>query len=273
MSHFCEKIFKKLKRIEVLWKQDERWGNRVQFLVDEEHVGEKEEQVLVHAMIDVFMTFRLSSFLSEIIQRVYYFENETEVNRILDVTQWILRSDDAESKLVRKSLDVQAALQNLFQEMIRVEKELHFDSIVQFRCYEIQEMLIEYVGRAIDEVKREEDHQAYVHMLREYVTTLEEKVDEIHVVQGSPFTFFKKNGKRYARFELRAMMHASPLYLIGLDADEFNLAPLIACAPKQIFMYGDDPSDPKTLTIMNVFQERVTFYPTAVFPFTLKKNQ
>jgi len=74
--------------------------------------------------------------------------------------------------------------------------------------------------------------------------------------------------------ELRTVMQNAPLYIVGLDEDEWNLAPLIAMAPKRIKIYGDLPSEPKTLTVINVFQERVDFEPIQKFPFpTYSKNQ
>lgn len=272
VSCFCEHVFRSLKRIELYWKQDDEWGNCVQLISHETDVTDSEQRIIASSMVDVFMTYRLGSYVKHIITDVYYFENETEINRIADVSEWILLSDDANSKVLRQSMNVKETLLNLFLSMIKTEKKVHFDSIVHFRFTDVRELFIEHVGRAIDEYKREEEHQAYVNMLREYVTTLESKVDVIHVVQGEPFLFYKQHGKKYARLELRSIMHEAPLYLIGLDAEEFNIAPLIALCPKHIYVYGNDPSDPKTLTVMNVFEERVTFHSLHVFPFTMEKG-
>lgn len=272
VSCFCEHVFRHLKRIELYWKQDEEWGNCVQLISHESDVTDEELGIIASSMVDVFMTYRLIPYLTHIITDVYYFENETEINRIVDVSEWILLSDDADSQVLRQSMNVQETLLNLFLSMIKTEKEVHFDSIVHFRFNEVRELFIEHVGRAIDEYKREEEHQAYINMLREYVTTLESKVDVIHVIQGEPFHFFKQNGKKYSRLELRSVMHDAPLYLIGLDAEEFNIAPLIALAPKHIYVYGNDPADPKTLTVMNVFEERVSYHSLDTFPFSMKKG-
>ncbi|WP_375540675.1 sporulation protein YtxC [Virgibacillus saliphilus] len=89
------------------------------------------------------------------------------------------------------------------------------------------------------------------------------------------FTFYKHNGKQISTMELRSLMKSEPLYIVGLDEDELNLAPLVAMAPKKIKMYGDDPSEPKTLTVINVFQEKVDFKAYHHFPFQhlLKKQQ
>ncbi|WP_337018057.1 sporulation protein YtxC, partial [Oceanobacillus massiliensis] len=90
----------------------------------------------------------------------------------------------------------------------------------------------------------------------------------IHILQGNTFTFYKQNGKRLSNIELRVMMKKEPLYIVGLHDNEFNLAPLIAMAPEKLKIYGDDPSEPKTLTVINVFQEKVDFEPISNFPFS-----
>ena len=125
------------------------------------------------------------------------------------------------------------------------------------------------VGLAIDEYKREEDHQEFVNMLREYIAKKEPIYNVVHIVQGNTFSFFKADGKRFTRMELRMLMQKEPLYIVGLDEDELNLAPLVALAPKKIKIYGDDPSEPKTLTVINVFQERVDFESINKFPFPI----
>lgn len=61
--------------------------------------------------------------------------------------------------------------------------------------------------------------------------------------------------------------------MIGLDENEMNLAPLIALLPSNIFIYGDDSSEARTLSIINIFQERVTFCSLNKFPFNRKKDK
>ncbi|HLR15773.1 MAG TPA: sporulation protein YtxC [Bacillota bacterium] len=273
VSRFCEGVFRELKSIEFLWKQHEDFGNCIQLEIDLPTVNEETLHVFATSFVDVFMTFRLRPYIRKILRTTYYFENETEMNHIIDVSQWILLGEDTDSKVLREAYDIPQALYNMFLSMVKSGETIYFDSTCQFRIASMKELFIEHVGLAIDDYKREEEHQAYVHMLREYVSGQESTTDEIHVIQGSSFQFFKGNGKKMAPFEIKSMMHHAPLYVVGLDADEFNLAPLVALSPKHIYVYGDDSTDPKTVMVMNVFQERVSFYPLYHFPFSLKRNQ
>jgi hypothetical protein len=66
-------------------------------------------------------------------------------------------------------------------------------------------------------------------------------------------------------------MQSEALYIFGLDENELNLAPLIAMVPEKIKIYGNDPSEAKTMTVINIFQEKVIFEHDRHFPFPYKK--
>lgn len=264
---FCEQLFSYNKQIELHWKTDKDWGNHLQFenkLVENELI-----ETIAKSMTDVFITHRLGKMIKSTIEKIYYYTNIDEIERILDLTEWIFAGEDADSLQVRNTEDPSQMLKSLFSASIKNETTIHYDSIVQFRLKDFRDQLIHYVGLAIDEFKREEDHQAFVNMLREYVVKKDPCFNTIHVLQGNSFSFYKQNGKHFSNLELRTFMQKEPLYIVGLDEDELNLAPLIAMAPKKIKIYGDHPSEPKTLTVINVFQEKVDFEPYNNFPFQI----
>lgn len=262
---FCEHLFRYNKKIELHWKTDEEWGNDLQ--LDFQVANDDTVEAIAKSMTDVFILHRLTGLITGIIENYYYYTNTDEMERILDITHWIFSSDDDDSQIVRNNTDPSQLLQSLFTANIQHTETIHFDSIVNFQLKVFKDQLIHYVGLAIDEIKREEDHLAFVDMLRGYIAKREASYSTIHILQGNPFSFFKQNGKRFTRMELRMLMQTEPLYIVGLDADELNLAPLIAMAPNKIKIYGDNPSEPKTLTVINVFQEKVVFEPLSRFPF------
>jgi len=261
---FCENLFRYNKEIELNWKTHEEWGNELQFT--EQKFNHFLIKSMAKAMVDVFVAHRLSHFIKTIIKEKYYYTNADEIERILDLTYWIYKEADHQSN-IKSTPNPTEFLQALFITSIKNTMPIHFDSIVKFRLKSFQKILIEYVGLAIDEFKQEEDHQAFIDMLRKYIAKKETSYSKIHILQGKDFSFFNSNGKKFSKIELRRLMHEEPLYLVGLDIDELNLAPLIAIAPKEIIIYGDNPSEPKTLTVINVFQERVVFEPFSRFPF------
>lgn len=251
--------------MELNWKADGKSGNHLTFnaqLPKNELI-----ETIADTMAIVYMTQRLGVMVKRIIKDNYYYTDPDEIERIHDLTHWIITGKDEESKRLRKHDDQKEYLKSLFTANLREQNTFRFDSIVNFRMKSFKEQLTYFVGLAIDEFKREEDHQAFIDMLRAYVIKKEPGVPVIHILQGNSFVFFTQNGKRMTNIELRGLMKKEPLYIVGLHDNEFNLAPLIAMAPEKLKIYGDDPSEPKTLTIINVFQEKVEFEPISNFPF------
>jgi putative sporulation protein YtxC len=265
---FCEQLFHYNKKIELHWKTHEDWGNHLK--IDYHQADMELVESVVKSMVDVFVVHRLTAMIKGITEEFFYYSDPDEIEKIVDITHWLLAGEDNESIQVRKEKDDPLQLlYSLFVSNVKNTTTIHFDSIVNFRLKVFKDYLLNMVGLAIDEYKREEDHQEFVNMLREYIAKKEPSYNVVHIVQGNTFSFYKSDGKRFTRMELRTIMQKEPLYIVGLDEEELNLAPLVAMAPKKIKIYGDHPSDPKTLTVINVFQERVDFEPTSKFPFPI----
>lgn len=263
---FCENLFHYNKQIELHWKIHKDWGNQLQ--LDYNVSNNETMDAVAQSMTDVFTIHRLSAMIKAVIKEYYYYSDKDEIERIMDLTHWIFSGEDEDCQQIRKNKEPGKLLHSLFMASIKNSSTIHYDSIVNFRLKAFKDQVIFYAGLAIDEFKREEDHQAFVNMLREYIVKKESRIKTIHVMQGSTFSFFKPDGKRFSKMELRMLMQKEPLYIVGLDAEEMNLAPLVAMAPEQIRIYGDFPSEPKTLTVINVFQEKVKFLSSDQFPFS-----
>lgn len=263
---FCEHLFWYHKQIELHWKVHEEWGNHI--LLNDNLPGMETYETVAKSMVDVFVEHRLPSMIKDVIERVFYYTSTAETERILDLTLWIIAGDDEDSHRVRNNRDPCQVLKTLFITTIQQTSIIHFDSVIHFQLKPFKDQLEHYVGLAIDEFKREEEHQAFIHTVRNYVNKKKPKFAIVYILQGKEFIFFKPSGKPFAKMELRILMQEEPLYIVGLDENEPNLAPLVAMSPEIIKIYGDDPAEPKTLTIMNIFQERVEFEPYDHFPFT-----
>lgn len=262
---FCENLFQLNKEIELHWRTTKVWGNYLQ--LESRAAGTDFMETIARAMVGVFVTHRLTSMLNSIIRRNYYYSNADEIERILDLSYWICTGDDKDSQMVRNHKDPSKLLYSLLLSNIKQSGTIHFDSLISFQLKVFKDQLNHYVGLAIDEFKREEDHQAFIDSLRKYISKRKPVFNTIYILQGDSFSFYRPDGKRFSRMELQVLMQKEPLYIVGLDAEELNLSPLIAMAPEKIRIYGDDPADPKTLTVINIFQERATFESISKFPF------
>lgn len=260
---FCEQVFHYNKRIEVHWKTNEEWGN--QLIIKKCTSKNENDEAIIKSMVDVFIEYRLNKMIREVIEKKYYYSNHEEIERILSIAFGIVTGKDY--TILLRGKDPKGLLYTLFKSNIEDSATVHYDSIINFRLNVFRENLVHFVGLAIDEFKREEEHQTFINMVREYVTNKQSTYPTIYVVQGPSFSFYKPNGEKFSKVELKELMKQEPLYIVGLDENEWNLAPLIAMAPNNIHIYGDLPSEPKTLTVINIFEEKVKFKSYKQFPF------
>lgn len=258
-------LFQVRNEIQIQWKRDKDWGN-VLYVTDASIPIDQ----LLSCFIDVLVVHRLNRMIKKIAHDHYYYTDADEIERICQLTNWVLREAHYATFLFKKEQSLHAFLHTLLEKHMESEKSIYFDSLVTFNLKPFNECLKMAVGFGIDEMKREEEYQSFIQSTREYILRRKTKVDKLYVVQGDSFTFYKPNGKPYSPVELRTLMYREPLYLLGLDENEMNLSPVLTLLPRQIYIYGDHPSEPKTLTLINLFEEKVQFFPKAEFPFHSK---
>ncbi|ENH97057.1 hypothetical protein J416_07672 [Gracilibacillus halophilus YIM-C55.5] len=219
----------------------------------------------------LYITHRETTTIRSILQKKYYFTNEAEIEKISTIARSLLEKDEYFYEDRIHQHELRDILVEIF--LLHVEPPvIRFDSIIYFRLHHYLEQLTDMVGLAIDEFKREEEYQSFVHTLREFVLRKHPNEEVVHVVQGDIFQIYNDDGVLYHREKLNELLDQFPLFIFGLQENEWNIAPLIALAPNHIYMYGDDPSEPHTHTVMNIFQENLSFYPFAYFPF-FQQNQ
>lgn len=271
---FCEYLLDSSQDIKLHWQQHKKWGLTIN--IEQASSIKELHSVLIQGFIHVFQIHKESAWLHEIIRDCYYYNDVDEVETIVDLCHTLLRDELEEEMVPQHKLSHgqhQTILETIFVEALKEEESVHFDSIIVFRMHTFYNDLIDFVGYALDEYKREEEYQSYVEHLREYMHLKPSNMDHLLIVQGPNFHFYDENGNLFGQEELKRLTNGEPLYLFGLEKEEMNITPIIALAPEKITLYGDDPSDPKTITILNVFQEKVEFLPLKKFPFKRLSSQ
>mgnify|MGYP001945767748 CR=1 FL=1 len=266
---FCQRLFQYDNNVGLEWKTNKHWGDKIK--VEESDNSVLLFEYMARAMADVFIKHREINWIRQIVKNCYYYSNKEEVGRIVEITYSMISDGAADLEQIIKDNKPRDYLLKLFRDNVK-QKNIHFDSIVNFRFQQYKSELIDLVGIAIDEFKREEDYQSFIQSLREYIAKKEPKYSIVHILQGNDFTFFKSDGQAFSNMELKMLIQREPLYIVGLDEEELNLTPLLAMAPREVRIYGDNPTDAKTLTVINIFQEKVEMESAEKFPFSYFQN-
>src|SRR5699024_1929961 len=122
-----------------------------------------------------------------------------------------------------------------------------YDAMITFSSNSLMKPLVTIIGFCISEWKREEAYHFFIDSVRLFIESRHRIADIIRIRHGNCFIFFKSHGEQYTRRELLNAMLNTPLGMIGLDENEWNLAPVIALFPKKIYIYMEVIYQKRTL--------------------------
>jgi putative sporulation protein YtxC len=256
-------MFNIYHEVNVQWRKSKHWGNELRLKKE----SLSSEQIM-NGFVHVFIFFRLDKMIQKIAKEDYFYSEDAEIERIGQLTKWIMTEKSVVGDIFREKSNLESFILSLFNEHMDNNEVIHFDGLITFSMKPLLDVLKFAVGFGIDEMKREEEHQSFLQSILEYMKTKQPKTKVLYIVEGQSFHFYKENGERYSELELKRLMKHEPLYIIGLDEDELNIAPVITLLPEKIYLFGHQPTEAKTNTLLTLFQEKVVFLPMNQFPFS-----
>lgn len=237
------------------------------YTIDIKDISKKQ---LSESFIRIYQTFYLQGQIDKVINEQYFYCTTEEALHINEWVHWLLQdSSFIKNQFYKTSLFdyLSSSLLLQFEKLPIINEYIDYDTFILFQLKSFHEQLIDVVGYAIDEIKREEEHQQFIQKVRNYISLHEPKCEKLHILQANPFQFYSQWGEKYSDTYLQTLMKKEPLYLFGLDESELNLSPILTLLPKQIIIYGTNPSEGKVITLINLYQERITFVHKNQFPF------
>lgn len=230
------------------------------------HLYQISENELFRYFIDLYITFQLKTEIYKVIREHYFYSNEADIHHIYEWTHWLLQ----ERTFLEQQFQTNSLvdyLMNQCQQRAIFRKYINFEPFILFQLQSFHQDLIQIVGYAIDEIKREEAYQHFIQTLRTFINEQAPQRSLLYIVQRSSFRYFDEQGKQIAMPYLKQRMKRMPLYLFGLDETEIHIAPVISLLPKRIHIYGTEENDGKIVTLLRIFEERAQFSPIDQFPF------
>ncbi|MBM7555003.1 sporulation protein YtxC [Thalassobacillus pellis] len=261
---FCDFVMQQGAKFQVQWKGDNKGGNQVALSGEEWDKVEKE--ILIDILITIVDKHRVPKWYEQLVRSHYYYQDPDEIGRILEICDWL---NDAEQRR-KLGVDLPAyrnVMRDFFHQHVHESGVVDFSGLMPFCLQSLRPLLLDYIGSAIDEFKREEDYQLWVESIRRYVAAKPPRVKELHLLQKKQFHFYLSNGKLLTKMEIKALLRTEPVRFISGDADDHSIAPTMIYVPEKLYIYGNDPSEPKIQTIINIFQEKAIYKPLSAFPF------
>lgn len=261
LIYCCDVLFQSEKAINISWEQE---GDSRHVLLIEDTVH---PNTWVHCLVIVYLTCRLQEKITDIAKSVYFYENPQPLKKIYNKTNLILQDDHYVKTIFPKEDSLYEALFTLFKEQLYDMQEIYFDSFIIFSMTTMDEKLIQAVGFGIDEMKRDEVHEQFISNVKQFMRHRPDQTDSVYVLMKKEPLFFQATGMIYDQQQLIDKMKTTPLYLLQLDINETFISPLIALAPKNIYLYTERPIEARVYSLCRIFNRKIQVLSLEKFPF------
>src|SRR5690625_5005728 len=161
-------LFRLNDEIEVKWKRDKHWGNELRIRDTDIQLDD-----IIACFVEVFLYERLNPMIQKIAREKFLYTDHEEIERISLLTDWILMEKSFQQRLYHEHESLAAYIFHILRDNLKNLSPIHFDSLVTFCMQPISECLENAVGFGIDEMKREEEYQSFVHSVRNYIMNRE----------------------------------------------------------------------------------------------------
>jgi putative sporulation protein YtxC len=209
------------------------------------------------ALFQFIMTIKLNDWLRHILSDHYHYRDEDEQQQIIEIVHSVLDGKLEELTVFLPKMDLKEHLSMRVNEWFQEKRVFSFDSFVTFRLRSFMNELKKYVQLSLDEYKMEQEYQMFIQTLRDFLLDRKPKMNHLHLLFSDVITFFDDSFREIKRGELTKMVDRKLLINHPVYIDSVTIAPLLSIAPKQIYIYSDDPDQPIIQTIRNIFEERL----------------
>ncbi|WP_018662553.1 putative sporulation protein YtxC [Heyndrickxia acidiproducens] len=213
---------------------------------------------LQQAVIDFIVKKKRNEWIRDKLENLYYFKEEEEQNRILEIVIEMLNGERRELTDLVGEMNEPEVISSAVRPLFRKPGALSLDSFMTFRLKSYFDRLERFIGTAIDEYKMEQDYQVFIQNLRDYLKQKVPKKETIKLCFGEYSKFYNERFEEISKVEIdelidRRLLSNHPVYI-----DSTTIAPLLSISPARIEIYTDLPDSALIRTICNIFEERVS---------------
>ncbi|WP_181349790.1 sporulation protein YtxC [Thalassobacillus sp. CUG 92003] len=259
--YFCDVLTEKSPGVQINWKGTSHFGNEITLLGTSDN---NVEVVIKEILIDMLYMFRMNNWNRDIVEHTYYFHDEHEIRRLLEIREEFDTDPPRGVRLPAIRSDMGAYIQTFIENA----DVIHFQELAS-RCFRaVKSSLEDYIGCTIDEYKREEDYQLWLDSLRLYINQGQTEIEELMLYhRHRKFTYYHQNGLKLSQTDVQEQLKHHPLVMLNEGYYDWQMTPALAFAPRKLTIYTDDRGDAKIQTLANIFQEKARYQSIQQFPF------
>ncbi|HET6871801.1 MAG TPA: putative sporulation protein YtxC [Sporolactobacillaceae bacterium] len=224
------------------------------------HTRERLSELLTQFIIGYYE----DRWLTDIIKKTFYFEDEEEQASILDIIHAILSGEKTDLPNVERLPAREELIKTSITDLLKGPATFSFESIETFRLNRYHQWLLRVTELAIDEYKLQQEYVAFIEKLRRIVQDYRPLHNTIYIKDGDPFELYDENLRPIKN--VQSIRSFYPLLKQwGIDPKPSIVLSLIGLSPEKIHIYTERETCDEMMTLQKVFEERVSFHPKAAF--------
>ncbi|MCK0471361.1 putative sporulation protein YtxC [Halalkalibacter sp. APA_J-10(15)] len=220
---------------------------------------------IVSILTDYVIDSQEEEWLLDIIETMFYFQDEEEKRQIVSIANAILEGDRKDLPRVNDLVNRRSLIYEAFATHLEEETDFYYEPFLTFRLREYGECLIDCIELAIDEYMLEQEYQNMIEGFRHYVQDHKAKMDIVYLIHNESFTFLDEQFRKLTRDELLFYLNDDIVFEQEIEIEEMVISPLVSMLPKTVHIFSDDPDHGVIMSIQSIFQERLHVYPLKVY--------
>ncbi|WP_231686812.1 putative sporulation protein YtxC [Bacillus sp. JCM 19034] len=220
---------------------------------------------LSSVLTDFVIESHEDEWLHDIVETMFYFQDEEEKRQIVSIAHAILEGDRTDLPKVNELLNRRAVIYEAFASHLDENTDFHYEPFLTFRLRDYGECLIDCVELAIDEYMLEQEYQNMIEGLRKYVNEHQPKMDSVYLIHNKSFTFLDEQFRKMTKDELLFYLNNDIVFEQEVEIEEMVISPLVSMLPKSVYIFSDNPDHGIIISIQSIFQERLHVYPLKMY--------
>ncbi|SDB83736.1 putative sporulation protein YtxC [Shouchella lonarensis] len=243
----------------------------VEYGRDEFYFFESFQPLLVSILIEEVIETKEDEWLMDIAETVFCFTDAEEKRQIAAIAHAILHGERPDIPIIHAHSRRRNYLYEAFSTYIDPHTSFYYEAFLTFRLKKYGDVLVDVVGKAIDEYLLEQEYQTMVEGCRQYLKQTAPKRKLIYVVQDQQTKLYNEHWARLTNAAVPEELEKICMFEKDVDKDKRLISPLVSRVPAHVHIFSDEPDHAIVLTIQAIFQERLTITPLTTCVEKVKK--
>lgn len=197
---------------------------------------------------DLIIYFYEDKLIRNILKKNYFYFTDSELSSILDISNSILKEEDASHKKDLIYLSVFDYMKN--------NDLMNLNGFVQFRLKDYLEILDYLVDLSVNNFIINREYLKFIELLQDYIDSSVSNIDIVHLIYLNNESILLDEEKNVIPVD-EHILDAKYLSDISFSSNDYCLNTLLSLLPKKLYIHILNEEDEFITTLKKIFRNRI----------------